>query len=178
MREREKLHSEMFLQWINRKLDKNFIIIDCEIENSEIDVVLKEKISGDEILIQCVAYRGEGLIYKKPDSVSVPANLLSEKIPKIVFALVPAQYDKKGSIIDYIRKKEEKYEPSLVSKLVLLIEATIPTITPEDLDRYFPNGYDTKFRGIYFVQLPIPMINNDYKYDKDGFVYCLKNCKN
>ncbi len=178
MRERERLHTEMFARWINSNLNKTFNIIDRERENSEIDSVLKEDKSGEEILIQCVAYRGVGLIYSKINPTPSAFDFNIEDKQNIIFALVPTQYNKKESIIDYIKKKERSYELGLVSRLVLLVEATVPTVTPEELKSYFPEGYRTSFRGIYFVQLPVPNVNKDYKYDKEGFIYELKSCNN
>jgi hypothetical protein len=89
-------------------------------------------------------------------------------------ALVPTQYDKKKSIETYIQKKERKYPADLIKNLVLLIEASIPSVRPNELASHFPNGIETKFRGVYFVQLPIPMVDVNDKLGQSGFIFPLK----
>ena len=99
---------------------------------------------------------------------------LIKLLPKFKAVLVPTQYDKKKSIQDYILKKEKKYPGDLVNNLVLLIEATVPSTNPDELSAYFSNGLETNFKGIYFVQLPIPMTSVEDKWGRTGFVFPVK----
>lgn len=178
MRERERLHSQFFADWLWEQHAREFIVHDPGSEDSEIDVILEDKSLPAKIKLQCVAYRGEGLIYAKPDVVSIPENASAEfkKIfENLVGVLVPAQFDKKQSILDYIRKKEGRYPDELLRELTLIIEATVPSVSPEELAKLFPDGIESRFNGIYFVQLPIPFGDPKLKYDATGFVYPLKS---
>jgi hypothetical protein len=179
MKPRERIHAEYFANWLNTQKGEHFQISGDEPEDSEIDVILYDDIHKETILLQCVAYRGEGLIYPKPSytSIKVTGNV-SPEIVKLLSSITPVfaplQKDKKETINSIIKKKEKKYPKDLVEKLTLLIEMTIPKVTPEELKTYFPNGFDTKFKGIYFIQLPIPMVSKDDVYGSTGFIYSLK----
>ena len=174
MKERERLHTNFLCDFLNSKYKRKFIVVDGEPESSEVDSIILDIDKDLKINLQCVAFRGEGLIYKRPSSVTISENFPVQDISKLMMVLVPEQYDKRQSIINYIKKKETKYPISLVENLVLLIEATVPSVTPEELVKLFPNGLNTEFKGLYFVQLPVVLANDDYKYDKSGFIYELK----
>ncbi len=174
MRQIEITHANFFLDWLNSDKNLDFLIdSSCKEEDTHVDVVAVSYKLGKSILIQNVAYRGEGLVY--PNTMTVSGNPeLIKLLPKMKMVLVPTQYDKKKSIEDYIAKKETKYSQDLVKDLVLLIEVTVPSTNPEELACYFPNGLQTKFSGIYFVQLPIPMTYSDDKWGQTGFIFPLK----
>ncbi len=174
MRQTEITHASFFQDWLNKKNGTDFIVNqDHKTEDSHIDVILSSKKLDKKIFIQNVAYRGEGLVYSTDAIVSGDPALI-KLLPKLKMALVPTQYDKKKSIETYIRKKEIKYPEDLVKNLVLLVEATIPSVRPDELSDYFPNGIETMFSGIYFVQLPIPMVDVNDKWGQTGFVFPLK----
>ena len=175
MRQIEITHANFFLDWLNSSEALDFSIDSShKEEDTHVDVVAVSSKLGKSILIQNVAFRGEGLVYS--DNMTVSGNPeLIKLLPKFKAVLVPTQYDKKKSIQDYILKKEKKYPANLVNNLVLLIEATVPSTNPDELSAYFPNGLETKFKGIYFVQLPIPMTLTDDKWGQSGFIFPLKN---
>lgn len=174
MRQIEITHANFFLNWLNSSKGLDFIIdSNHKQEDTHVDVVAVSSKLGKSILMQNVAFRGEGLVYSNNMTVSGNPELI-KLLPKFKAVLVPTQYDKKKSIQDYILKKERKYPENLVNNLVLLIEATVPSTNPDELSAYFPNGLETKFEGIYFVQLPIPMTAPEDKWGPTGFVFPVK----
>jgi hypothetical protein len=174
MRQIEITHANFFLDWLNSKRDLDFIVDSTHKgEDTHIDVLAVSEKLGKKISIQSVAFRGEGLVYSSNMTVSGNPELI-KLLPKFKAVLVPTQYDKKKSIEEYINKKERKYPENLVTNLVLLIEATVPSTNPDELANYFPNGLETKFMGVYFIQLPIPMAAVDDKWAHTGFVFPVK----
>lgn len=174
MTEREVLHVEYFLAWLNKEFGTHFEIGDKQEEYSDVDVVAK---SGtiDQLLIQNVAYRGQGGFqnqHTKP-KVFINGEPVDGPVPfTMAFGFAMTKEEKRDSIISCIKSKEKKYAPDRLKDLTLLIEATMPKLTPEELDDLNLPNLDTKFKAIYVVQLPIT-IGSD-KYDKSGFVKPLK----
>jgi len=168
MTPRETNNAKFFIGWLNNEKGLDFAIDESITdEQSHIDVIIKSKKLGKSVNIQNVAYR-DGTIYGYGES----------NIPNFrpVFVLGKAMNDeeRRETILNCIKGKEEKYQPSLVKSTLLLIEVTIPSIKPEEIQKLFPNEITTNFSGIYFVQLPVILSSVDDKYGQTGYVYPLK----
>jgi hypothetical protein len=93
--------------------------------------------------------------------------------PLFVLGRAMNDEDKKKSIIKCIESKQELYSPVEVKDLILLVEVTIPSTNPNELNRLFKTKEKFEFKGIYFVQLPIPL-GSDNGYE-EGFIYSFKD---
>jgi len=168
MRPREINNVKFFVDWLNEKKNIDFLIDEnFREEQSYIDVIIRSKKLNQLINIQNVAYRN-GTFYKYGQS-----NIPNFR-PVFVLAKAMSDKEKQTSILKCIKNKEKKYQASLVKDTLLLIEVTIPAIKPEQIQKLFPNGITTNFKGVYFVQLPVVLASVDDKYGHTGYVYPLK----
>lgn len=164
MRLREINNVIFFVEWVNKthgldyKIDESF-----RDENSPTDVVLKSPTTQKKIQIQNVAYR-DGTFYAHGTS-----NIPNFK-PLFVLATAMTKEERAKSIIKCILDKRDKYQRSVVEETILIIEITVPSIKPEDIEE-IPKKEDFGFKGVYFVQLPVAMAAADDKYGRSGYVY-------
>jgi len=169
MRLREINNVNFFINWFNKKKGFDFTIDESfNDEQSPVDVIIKSKKFNKSIYIQNVAYR-YGTSYAKGEP-NIPG------FQSITFVVGKAMLDEeiKNSILQCIRGKEKKYSTIDVKNTVLIVEITIPIIKPEKIEKLFPTGITSDFKGIYFVQLPVTMPSIEDKYGKTGFVHVLK----
>jgi hypothetical protein len=170
MTSREINNVKFFLDWFNKKNKTDYTIDDSfNEENSHVDVMAKSKTTRKILNIQNTAYRS-GNIYKYGTS-NIP-NIM----PKIVLGVSMDTKQKKESIIKCINSKETGYAESVVKDLILIIEVTIPSLKPKEIKKMFKGGYKSNFKGIYFVSLPVMLANIEDEYQKNGYVYSLKEC--
>jgi hypothetical protein len=168
MRLREINNVKFFISWLNKEKGFDFVIDESfDDEQSYIDVIIRSKKFNRSINIQNVAYR-DGTFYKYGES-----NIPGFK-PIFVIGAAMSDTERRESIFQCIKKKEKKYPAPLVKNIILLIEITIPAITPEQIEKLFLGGITTDFVGVYFVQLPVTMPSIDDKYGKTGYVYPIK----
>ena len=168
MRLREVNNARFFVDWFNKGKNLDFVIDEnFNDEQSHIDVVIRSKNLDKEINIQNVAYR-DGTLYAYGTS-NIPGLR-----PLLVLGGAMSDIERKESLIKCITDKEKKYPKSLVKNIVLIIEVTIPAITPEQIKKLFSAGIITDFMGVYFVQLPVTIPSVDDKYGEVGYVYPLK----
>ncbi len=168
MKLREIKNVKFFIDWLNKERGRDFVIDESfNDEQSHIDVVVKSKKLAKTLNIQNVAYR-DGTLYKYGTS-----NIPGLK-PLFVLGEAMSDIERKESILKCITDKENKYPKSPVNNLVLLIEITIPAITPEQIKKLFSTKVESNFMGIYFVQLPVMTYSVEDVYGKTGYVYPLK----
>lgn len=169
MRPREINNVKFFIDWLNKTKNYDYEIDESfQDENSPIDVVIKSPSKYKKINIQNVAYR-DGTFYAYGTS-----NISNFK-PVFVLGTAMSKEERRQSIINCIRSKCAKYPESFVKDTVLIIEITIPSIKPEEIEE-MPKNEDFGFKGIYLVQLPVKMPAIDDKYGQTGYVYTYKEC--
>lgn len=169
---REINNVQFLIDWKNKSEGTDLEIDqDFNEENSPIDVKVLSKSKGKVYNFQNVAYR-DGNFYKYGQS-----NIPGFK-PLMVLGIAMSPEQRKQSIIECIKGKENKYPASVVRDIILLVEITIPTVLPEELDTLFDKRLETEFQGVYFVKLPVEMPSLNDKYDMHGFVYPLKEAIN
>ncbi|MEX0909752.1 MAG: hypothetical protein WDZ75_00480 [Candidatus Paceibacterota bacterium] len=168
MRAREIYHISFFTNWLNNLHQTDYAIDDGHTdEDSPVDVILRSKKTDQIINIQNVAYRG-GVVHKTGTS-NIPGLR-----PVMALGMHMSKNERKKSILNTIASKENKYPEEIVKNLVLVIEVTIPRVDPDILKELFQKSIETNFRGVYFVQLEIPMYSDGDPYAPTGFVYPLK----
>ncbi|MDD5551826.1 MAG: hypothetical protein PHI88_01550 [Candidatus Pacebacteria bacterium] len=170
-RPREINNARFFVDWFNKKNSLDFCISDDREESSAIDVLIKSEKLKKEINIQNVAYRKYGTFHKR-GFCDVPGLKVTSILGKVM-----SDEEKKKTIIKCIEEKEKKYPELIIKNLLLLIEVTIPSLSPEEIKNLFPDGINSNFKGIYFVKLPVLAPSRDDKYDQEGYVFPLKEFK-
>jgi hypothetical protein len=169
MKPREINNVEFFIKWLNKTQNLDYEIDDSfHDENSPVDVILKSPTIKKNVQIQNVAYR-DGTIYGYGES-NIPGFR-----PLFVLGTAMSKDERINSIFDCIRFKRDKYPDSIVKNTVLIIEITIPSIKPEEIEE-MPKNEEFGFKGIYFVQLPISIPAIDDKYSQTGYVHAYKEC--
>jgi hypothetical protein len=164
---RETNNIKFFLEKFNAENGTDFKIDESFTEeNSPVDVLAKDS-TGRIIEIQNVAYR-DGTVYAQGVS-NIPGFFAT-----MVLGTAMSNEDRTASILKCIESKKNKYPSSVVKDLLLVIEVTIPSIKPVDIER-LPKDFDYGFRGIYFVMLPYAMAAEEDTYGHTGYVYTLKS---
>ena len=170
MRPREVSHIKFFIDWLNKKESLDFKIDETfRNEDSPFDIIIKSSKRDITLRIQNVAYRA-GTFHKSGQS-----NIPNFK-PVLVIGRAMSKEERRDSLIKCIESKSKKYPESTVKNIVLVIEVSIPSIKPEEIEELLPKDKEFGFKGIYFVQLPVIMASADDKYGQTGYVYPFKPC--
>lgn len=168
MRVREIQNVIFFTEWLNKEYNLDFQIDESyKEEDSPVDVLLKSLKTGERLKIQNKAYR-KGNVYRE-------AVCDNPNIKPLLFVLgTSREGNREESVIECIESKQSKYPEEIVKDIILIIEITIPSITPEELKEILENNKNKTFgfKGIYFVKLPVAIPSDEY--DKKGFVFPFK----
>jgi hypothetical protein len=169
MRPREINNVDFFIKWFNKAHQLDFQIDNSyQDENSPVDVMVRSSMTNRVLKFQNVAYR-QGTIY------GVGTSNISGLRPVFVMGRQLSKEEKRQGIIECIESKKNKYPIDLVRQLILLIEITIPSLSPKEIEGLLKSEIkkDFGFLAIYFVKLPVKLGGD--KYDRDGFVYSFKS---
>lgn len=178
MRPREINNGKFLINWINKEHGLDFEIDDShKDQDSHIDVLIKSHELVESFGIQNVAFM-EGDIFGKAEvTISDGEMVVFGPDLKSIMVLGVAMTDKEKeeNVIKCIESKQNLYSEELTKNIILLVEVTIPFISPEELDKIFKTKKEFVFKGIYFVALPVILALADDKYQQSGYVYPVKD---
>jgi len=161
-RPHERHHAEVLAGYLSIAHGFELTVSDAsEPVDSPVDARATDVKTGIELQFQSVGYRADN-VYAKKVTANVPGRF------RAALGSQMSRGRRIATLREMLKKKRDHYSLAVRSQLILIVEVTIPSVFPDEIEA-LRGGDDYGFKGIYFVQLPL-MYGNGGRRDLNGYV--------
>lgn len=155
-------YGEFFTTWVNNKYGYTYKAIANKEEYSDVDVFGTAD-KEVKLNLQMVTSNGETLKLAKQNSKKIAVGGEFDNMPVDLDGWL------KKTITDKNNKNYSKPE-----ELIIIIQGFMPTPSPKEVKNVLSLNPDTRFKGVYYVSLPV-LSSTNRNYEKDGYVVVIKD---